>query len=182
MTLTPQLAGAARFMDKDQKPALAYLYVKEMLGEKLFLKALHFYINNWKGKHPTPYDFFNSMNTGSGINLNWFWKNWFFEKGIPDLAITRVTRRGQVYSIIVSNLGTEVIPVHLKIYFADGTKRSLSASIACWQNGIKTRTFTFRTSKVIKEITLGTVYDADINKKDNVWKASSSAIIAKSGN
>jgi hypothetical protein len=32
------------------------------------------------------------MNTASGVNLNWFWENWFFEKGVPDLAIAKVTR------------------------------------------------------------------------------------------
>ena len=169
MTLTPQLAGAARFMDKDQKPALAYLYVKEMLGDELFLKALHFYIDHWKGRHPTPYDFFNSINTGSGVDLNWFWKNWFFEKGVPDLAITSVTRHEHSYNITVSNVGTEAVPVHLTIYLADGTTLSLGASIACWQQGDKTKTFTFRTDKLVKSIVLGTEYDADVKKEDNVW-------------
>jgi hypothetical protein len=172
MTLTPQLGGAARFMDKDQKPALAYLYLKEMLGDDVFLKALHFYINNWKGKHPTPYDFFNAINTASGINLNWFWKNWFFEKGVPDLAINKVTRQKNQYQIVVSNLGSSVVPVHLTVYFVDGTNQSLNSSIACWQNGVKTKLFTLQTSKRVKEITLGTAYDADVDKRNNIWKAS----------
>jgi hypothetical protein len=119
MTLTPQLAGSARFMDKDQKPALAYFYLKEMLGEKLFLKSLHFYVDNWKGKHPTPYDFFNCMNTASGNNLNWFWKNWFFEKNVPDLAITKIARKKQFYSVEVSSIGKVSVPVHFTIWFTN---------------------------------------------------------------
>ena len=171
ITLTPQLAGAARFMDKDQKPALGYFYVKEMLGDELFLKALHFYADNWKGRHPTPYDFFNCMNTASGINLNWFWNNWFFEKHIPDLAIGKVTQYHQIYSIEIINKGGEAIPVHITIYLADGSMQFLNSSIACWAGGSKIKDFTFNTKKIIKKIILGTAYDADVDKTNNYWEA-----------
>lgn len=172
MTLTPQLAGGARFLDKDQKPALAYLYLKEILGDKLFLKALHYYIDNWKGKHPTPYDFFNCMNTASGTDLNWFWKNWFFEKNVPDLGIGKVTRWKQLYSIEVNNIGGGAVPVHLTIIFNDGSRQPLNASAACWSDLSKKKVMSFHTSKRVKEIILGTTYDADTDKTNNIWKAS----------
>ncbi len=146
-------------MDKDQKPALGYFYVKEMLGDELFLKALHFYIGNWSGRHPTPYDFFNCVNTASGINLNWFWNNWFFEKHLPDLAI--------------GNKGGEAIPVHITIYLADGSLQLLHSSIACWAGGSKIKYFAFNTNKIIKKIILGTAYDADVDKTNNYWEAPS---------
>jgi hypothetical protein len=171
MTLTPQLAGGARFMDKDQKPALAYLYLKEMLGDKLFLEAVHFYINNWMGKHPTPYDFFNCMNTASGTNLNWFWKNWFFEKHIPDLGIGKVARRQQLYTVEVNNIGGQAVPVHLTIVFSDGSKQYLNSSILTWSSQRKAKTFSFHTKKRVKRIVLGTTYDADTDKNNNTWNA-----------
>ncbi|MFC4209765.1 M1 family metallopeptidase [Pedobacter lithocola] len=170
MTLTPQLAGAARFMDKNQKPALAYLYVKEMLGDELFLKTMHYYINNWKGKHPTPYDFFNSINTGSGVNLNWFWKNWFFNKGVPDLAIGTVTHAAKNYTVVINNLGTEAVPVHLTVFYIDGSTLTLSKTIACWATGAKSVALKFSAKKPVKHMALGTVYDADIDKSNNTWK------------
>ena len=68
---------------------MGYLYVRDMLGDELFTKALHYYISQWHGKHPMPYDFFNCINTGSGVNLNWFWKSWFFDDGMPDLGISK---------------------------------------------------------------------------------------------
>jgi hypothetical protein len=171
MTLTPQLGGAARFTDKDQKPALGYFYIKEMLGDELFLKALHFYIDNWKGRHPTPYDFFNCINTASGVNLNWFWRNWFFEKGVPDLAIGKVTQYRQIYSVEVINKGGEAVPIHITIYFKDGTKLFLNSSIACWSGGSKTKILAFHTSKTVKKIILGKPYDADVDKTNNYWEA-----------
>ena len=59
---------------------MGYLYVKDMLGDVLFTRALHHYIEQWHGKHPMPNDFFYCMNEGSGRNLNWFWKKWFFDR------------------------------------------------------------------------------------------------------
>jgi aminopeptidase N len=170
MTLTPQLAGVARYADKDLKPALGYLYVEEMLGREKFLKALHFYINTWKGKHPTPYDFFNCMNTGADIDLNWFWENWFFEKGIPDLAISKVTKQQQQYTVVITKAGTEVVPVHLTVYYTDGSKQLLGCSIACWAKGNKTTILTFKATRQVQQIVLGTTYDADVDLKNNTWK------------
>ena len=63
-----------------------------MLGDKLYFKALHQYMNEWKGKHPVPYDFFYSINSGSGKNLNWFWNKWFFGWDFPDLALKNVAQ------------------------------------------------------------------------------------------
>lgn len=170
MTLTPQLYGKARFSNKDLKPALGYLYVKEMLGDAVFLKALNQYILTWKGKHPTPYDFFYCMNTASGTNLNWFWNNWFFNKGIPDLAIGTVSHKGKNYKIQVQNLGTEAVPIHLTVHYADGSKELLNKSIACWATGVKTVSMSFVAKNQIKEIVLGTGLDADSDKSNNTWR------------
>jgi len=170
MTLTPQLYGKARFADKDLKPALGYLYVKEMLGDTLFLKALKQYILTWQGKHPTPYDFFYSINTACGVNLNWFWNNWFFNKGIPDLAIGAVSHTGKNYTINIKNLGTEVVPVHLTVWYVDGSSEVISKSIACWASGLKTLRLKLVTQKQIKQLVLGTAFDADVDKSNNVWR------------
>ena len=64
-----------------------------MLGDELFKKALHTYMDNWHGKHPIPWDYFNSMNSGSGKNLNWFFNNWFFTNYYNDLALQKVTKQ-----------------------------------------------------------------------------------------
>jgi hypothetical protein len=70
------------------KPSLSYLALKDLLGDKSFKKALHHYINNWNGKHPIPWDYFYSMQKGSGKHLDWFFYNWFFtchERSPPKL-------------------------------------------------------------------------------------------------
>jgi aminopeptidase N len=66
------------------KPSLSYLALKDMLGDELFKKALHGYMDRWHGKHPIPWDYFNSMSNVSGKNLTWFFNNWFFSNGYND--------------------------------------------------------------------------------------------------
>lgn len=169
MTLTPQLAGPARYVAKNLKPALGYFYVKEMLGDALFNKTMQFYIEQWKGKHPTPHDFFNCINTGSGVNLNWFWKSWFFEKGVPDLAISKVKSSAKKHEITISNLGNLAVPVHMTIYYKDGSQKTVNSSIACWSKGNKKMVFKIVSTKPLEKIILGTAFDLDVQHENNIW-------------
>lgn len=173
-TLSTQLEGIAYMTNSYPKPALGYLYVKDMLGNPLFTKALHYYITQWHGKHPMPFDFFNCMNTGSGLNLNWFWKNWFFDPGVPDQAISKVTHLINSYIVTITNIGTKFIPVDLTIFYTDGSTQLMHQSIACWKNGNKTIILKFTAAKPVKKLVLGTGYDPDVNKADNVWVATPS--------
>ncbi len=166
-TLTTQLSGTPAFVNNYPKPALGYLYVKDMLGDEQFYKGLHNYFRNWNGKHPMPYDFFYSMNTGSGKNLNWFWKRWFFDSGVPDLAITNVKGK----QIFIESKGEKPVPVDLTIILSDGSTEKIHRSIAVWEKGNKSIVLTVTSAKAIKKITLGSTYVPDKNKTDNVWEA-----------
>lgn len=173
MTPTTQLQGmyyeneTSFSINSYPKPALGYLYVKDMLGDELFFKALHHYIKTWNGKHPVPYDFFNCMNEGSGKNLNWFWKTWFFDMGYPDLAISEVKAR----QIIITSKGSKPVPIDITVYFEDGSKEKMHQSIAVWEKGNKTVSLSVKSSKKIKHVELGSFYNADVDKSNNSWKA-----------
>jgi len=169
-TLSTQLSGTAYFLNSYPKPAFGYLYVKDMLGDSLFTKALHYYIEQWHGKHPMPYDFFNCMNIGSGKNLNWFWKRWYFDDGAPDVAISNITHNGNAYQVTVSAKGTKPIPVNLTIYFSDKTTQKIHRDVSCWQNGNSSIMRSLNTNKKIKKLELGSLYVPDIEKKNNIYK------------
>ena len=171
ISLTTQLSGISSFTASYPKPGLGYLYVKDMLGDKLFTKALHNYIAQWHGKHPMPYDFFNCMNTGAGVNLNWFWKSWFIDGGIPDLAITKVSNNQNQYSVVITRKGSKPVPVDLTINFTDGTTQHIHQSIKCWANGGKTFFVNFTAKRKVSKLVLGGIYDPDSHKEDNVWVA-----------
>jgi len=166
-TLTTQQSGTTMFINSYPKPALGYLYVKDMLGDELFYKGLHHYIRTWNGKHPMPYDFFYSMNTGTGVNLNWFWKRWFFDSGVPDLAIASFSEKDNVKQIIIASKGNKPVPVDLLITFTDNTVQKVHYSIEVWQQGNTTLEINIATDKTVKMIRLGSTYTADVNKADN---------------
>lgn len=165
-TLTTQLYGDAMFINSYPKPAFGYLYVKDLLGDELFYKALHHYIKTWNGKHPMPNDFFYCMNTGSGKNLNWFWKKWFFEGGVLDLAIKNVKGK----QITIENKGNKPLPIDVEITFADGTTEKIHKTVEAWKSGNKTVVLSTKNNKKIKKVTLGSTYVPDSNKKDNVFE------------
>lgn len=170
MTLTTQLTGTAFFLNSYVKPALGYLYLKDYLGNDLFTKALHYYIEQWHGKHPMPYDFFYCMNAGSGKNLNWFWKSWFFEKGVANLAIEKVKKRGKKHKVTIVSKGNKPVPVDLSITLEDNSIIKRHESIRVWEKGNTSTTISFRTHKKVLGITLGSLYYVDVDKKDNIWK------------
>jgi hypothetical protein len=169
MTLTPLLTGAGVFTNSYPKPAMGYLFVQDYLGEALFTKALHHYIKNWNGKHPTPYDFFNSINEGSGKNLDWFWKRWFFEDGVTDLAIAGVTRVEKGYRVNIQNKSKKPLPIDLLLTFTDGTKEKLHQNIGVWENGDANINIDISTSKQLKRIFLSDAHTPDKNKNDNIF-------------
>ncbi|MGE5108932.1 MAG: M1 family metallopeptidase [Sphingobacteriales bacterium] len=170
-TLTTLLSGGTFINNSYEKPAMGYLYVKDLLGDELFYKALHYYIEQWNGKHPMPLDFFNCMNTGSGKNLNWFWKRWFYDMGYPDLAISKVTDRGNNKQVVIEMKGNKPVPVDATITYLDGSKQKIHRSIAVWEKNNKTIILNFISPKQIQRIELGSLYIADVNKKDNLWEA-----------
>ncbi len=170
-TLTTQEngSGTAFFLNSYPKPAYGYLFAKDALGDELFLKGLHFYIRQWNGKHPLPLDFFNCMNTGSGKNLNWFWKKWFYDTGYADLTISKVNNASSGKQIIIESKGNKPIPLDATVTFADGSIQKFHRSIMVWEKSNKT-TISFSSSKKIVKVELGSLYTPDANKENNVWE------------
>ncbi len=169
ITLSTQLSDYTYFLNCYPKPALGYLYVKDMLGENLFFKGLHEYIRNWNGKHPGPLDFFNSMNRGSGKNMDWFWKRWFYDDGYPDLSISAVKKVGKEWLVTVESPGTKPVPVDLTIFYTDGSTQKIHRDISCWEKGNRSIGLRFPYTKKPMKMILGSLYVPDINKKNNEY-------------
>ena len=165
------LNGASYRTASYRRPGEAYNILYELLGEETFKKALNEYIARWNGKHPIPYDFFNTFENVSGEDLSWFWKPWFFESGYPDLAISSIVPSEKSQKVIIENKGTMPIPVELKVTYDDGTNETQTQSPAVWKNGNKKYEALFNTSKKIKSVELGSTKYSDVNLKNNSFKA-----------
>ncbi len=71
------------------KPAAALTVLREtVMGRELFDHAFREYSQRWKFKRPTPADFFRTMEDASGIDLDWFWRGWFYSTDHVDVAVT----------------------------------------------------------------------------------------------
>ncbi len=152
------------------KPALGYLAVKEMLGDVAFRKALHTYIDNWHGKHPTPWDFFNSFNTGSGQNLDWFWRNWYFSNGYIDLEVAGVKKSGTGSVVTVKNVGGLAAPFDLIVTRAGGVIDTLHQTSAVWRANQSEARIAVSGAKAITSVVIdgGIWMDAELG--NNSWK------------
>ena len=73
------------------KPAAALTVLREtVMGRELFDFAFREYANRWQFKRPTPADFFRTMEDASGVDLDWFWRAWFYGTDHVDVAISDV--------------------------------------------------------------------------------------------
>jgi hypothetical protein len=73
------------------KPCTALNILREtVMGPELFDYAFKIYANRWKFKHPSPADFFRTMEDASSVDLDWFWRGWFYTSDHCDVAITNV--------------------------------------------------------------------------------------------
>jgi len=73
------------------KPATALNILREtVMGRELFDFAFKQYAQRWQFKHPTPSDFFRTMEDASGVDLDWFWRAWFYDTDPVDIALDSV--------------------------------------------------------------------------------------------
>lgn len=171
ISMSDQVSGSGYGNNSYGKASLSYLALKDMLGDELFKKALHTYMGNWNGKHPIPWDYFNSMNAGSGQNLNWFFQNWFFTNNYLDLAITKVTPAKGKSTVTIKNVGGFAIPFNVVVTYTDGKADTIHKTPAVWKTNQKEVNIVLNTTKKIKSIGLDNGIYVDATPADNVWSA-----------
>lgn len=165
ITMSSQVAGYGYGHNAYGKPSLAYLALKDLLGDDVFKKALHHYMNLWNGRHPIPWDFFNSINAGADQNLNWFWQNWFFSNNFIDLAIADVDSD----AITVQNIGGFAIPFDVKIVYADGFTETIHQSPAVWKSDSRKVVISLKNKQAIQRANIDGGLFMDATPEDNSW-------------
>jgi hypothetical protein len=153
------------------KPSLSYLALKDLLGDNLFKKALHNYMNNWNGKHPIPWDYFYSMEKGSGKDLDWFFYNWFFTPSYIDLDLAKVDKTGKGYVLDIKNIGGFAVPFDVIATYDDGSTETFHQTPIVWENNQKEISVNIKTGKTVKSLKLEGGIFMDANEKDNTWTA-----------
>lgn len=147
---------------------------ESVLGEARFDKALREYIKRWAFKHPTPDDFFRTMENVSGEELNWFWRGWFLNKWKIDQSVTEVKyvngnfKNGAI--IKVENIGQLPMPTVVKIKFKDGSVQIEKLPIEVWKRNVEW-SFQIDSNKEINEVKLDPDGKLpDVNVANNIFK------------
>ena len=75
------------------KPAAGlYMLRQTIMGPELFDYAFRTYAKRWMFKHPSPADFFRTMEDASAMDLDWFWRGWFYTTDYNDIALKEVKK------------------------------------------------------------------------------------------
>jgi hypothetical protein len=157
------------------KPSAGLVLLREqILGPERFDFAFKTYINRWAFKHPTPEDFFRTMENAAGESLQWFWRGWFVNDWRLDVAVSDVkyvdNNASKGALITLDNLGKMAMPVILEIKTKSGKTERVKLPVEIWER-YASWTFKYPSTEEIESVT----YDPDnvlpdYNPDNNVWK------------
>ncbi|MSQ39088.1 MAG: M1 family peptidase [Chitinophagaceae bacterium] len=146
-----------------------------ILGEDRFDRALRAYINRWAFKHPTPDDFFHTIENVAGESLQWFWRGWFVNNWRLDVAVRSVkyndsTNFAKGAIITLDNLEKMAMPVILEVKTVSGKTDRIKLPVEIWQRNVAW-SFSYPCTEEIESVS----YDPDkvlpdYNAANNVWK------------
>ena len=158
------------------KPSAGLVMLREqILGPERFDFAFRKYIAEWAYKHPTPEDFFRTMENAGGENLQWFWRGWFLNNWQLDVGVRSVKyvdtanfSKGAI--ITIDNLQKMAMPVILEIKTVSGKTDRVKLPVEIWERN-STWSFKYPSTEAIESVT----YDPDnvfpdVNPDNNVWK------------
>jgi hypothetical protein len=174
LMMVPEAMGLTEYGQYYGKTAYGLILLREViLGKDRFDYAFRKYTVSWAFKHPSPYDFFRTMNSAAGDDLNWFWKEWFFTTWTLDQALTNVKYVDNDSSkgilITIENKGKVIMPVILKVVQTNGDTSTIKLPIEIWQRG-GTWTFKYDSKNKIDKVILDPEnLLPDTDRKNNEW-------------
>jgi hypothetical protein len=157
------------------KPSMMLHALREsVLTPERFDAAFKEYINRWAFKHPTPWDFFHTMENVAGEDLGWFWRAWVLNTWKLDQSVKAVKYVKNIpengADITLENLEKMPMPVTVLVKEANGKEHTINLPVEVWQRGAQW-TFGVPTTSEIKEVILDPEKKLpDWNRDNNKWK------------
>jgi hypothetical protein len=159
------------------KPSTGLILLREqILGPERFDEAFTAYIDRWAYKHPTPDDFFRTMENVAGEDLRWFWRGWFINSWKLDQAVTKVKyvkndpTQGAV--ITIENLEKMPMPVVIELKTKSGKVTRKTLPVEIWKRNV-TWTFKVDTTEELSKVVIDPDFVLpDVDSSNNKWKAS----------
>ena len=172
--IDPRLLGEAAYV----KPSVGLqLLRQEILGPAAFDDAFRTYVARWAFKHPTPTDFYRTMEDVGGRRLDWFWRQWFVENARFDQSVDTVLVRksgdSTKVAVLYGNLERGVLPLRARFTFSDGSTRDYSYPAEVWSTNSRhyLREYTFIGKDVVRVELDPDQKLLDIDRANNSWGA-----------
>lgn len=158
------------------KPSWAlHILRDQILGKDRFDFAFRQYIHQWAYKHPTPYDFFRTMENAAGEDLSWFWKSWFLNNWKMDQGIAEVKQVNSNgfagYTIKVDNLDKMPMPIILGIKTKSGKTDVVKVPVDVWMKNTSWIVRYPTTDEVVEVVIDPQQVFPDSNVENNKWTA-----------
>ena len=167
------------------KPGLGLILLRDQIvGPQRFDAAFKQYIQRWAYKHPTPADFFRSMEDGVGEDLSWFWRSWFYTTETLDQAVDSVASdSGSIASrVYLRSVGAMPMPVKLELVMDDGTTRQMRLPVEVWYGGDRYNLLVPEARKVVKVTIDPKQLYPDVRRENNTWSRTASGVTTGQGN
>ena len=162
------------------KPSTGLVLLREqILGPERFDEAFTAYINRWAYKHPTPDDFFRTMENVAGEDLRWFWRSWFINSWKLDQAVTSVKyvkndpTQGAI--ITIANLEQMPMPVVVELKTKSGNVTRKTLPVEIWKRNVSWEFKVDTTEELDKVVIDPDFVLPDVNSSNNKWRASDGA-------
>ncbi|MEO8620820.1 MAG: M1 family metallopeptidase [bacterium] len=171
--INPGLLGLAAYV----KPSVGLqLLRQEIMGPAAFDDAFRTYIERWAFKHPTPTDFYRTMEDVGGKRLDWFWREWFkenphFDQAIDTVVTTQAPNGSNVVTVVYGNRARGVLPIRARFTYSDGSVENYDYPAEVWSTNTThyVRRYTL-TGKTLSRIELDPDKRlVDVDRTNNVW-------------
>jgi len=155
------------------KPATLLNTLRALLGADTFERAYHKFMRTWAYKHPKPWDFFNLFSSESGLDLDWFWRTWYFETWTLDQAVGSVTTDANGTTIVIEDRGWAPMPARVTVTRRNGEILNREVPVDTWLSGKTVAELRIPPGSPVVRVEIDAAYlFPDIDHENNTWEQS----------
>ena len=153
------------------KPSTMLVMLREFLGDEVFEGALRAYFDEWIYKHPTPWDFFSTLERAAGTDLDWLWSSWYYETWHLDQAVAGVTEGAEGPVVTIEDHGFVPMPALVRIETSEGGTIEHTVPVSHWLSGATSYDIELPSSVgEVREVRIDPEgLFPDLDRDNNVW-------------
>ncbi len=160
----------ARGLAAYTKPAVVLGALRAVVGDEAFEAAFHDFFEEWRYRHPQPWDFFRTVERHHGEDLDWFWRPLLYETDVLDHAVTAVEATDETSRIRLEDRGDVILPSPVRVTLADGTRRNEWIPEHTWLEGDRTHEMNVPGRVVEVRLDPDELFP-DVDRSNNTWSA-----------